>query len=202
MSSDRGRLPQLPAARRGGLALRRHRSGYSHDVTDDQDYRARRCVPVLAISASRARRLLIVLPVIFAALALAAAACSGGGDNGSGQTPAAGRTATGPAPAAATLNVSQGDTFFDPNELVASPGQEVTFNITNAGQAVHNLRIAGPDGEYETEDDAVVAPIGEGGLPPGDTASLQWTAPGQPGVIKFRCDFHPTAMTGTIAVGD
>ena len=35
---------------------------------------------------------------------------------------------------------------------------------------------------------------------PGDTGTLTFTAPDEPGEIQFRCDFHPDVMTGTITV--
>jgi hypothetical protein len=61
---------------------------------------------------------------------------------------------------------------------------------------VHNLRIAGPDGRFNTADDTV---LGDPIVPPGQSASIQWTPPSQPGALAFRCDAHPT-HTGTITV--
>ena len=154
---------------------------------------------MLRVPARCRRGLPLALPVTFVALALSAAAC-GGGNKESGRTPPVGGTTGTRAPAATTFDVSQNDNFLQPNRFAAGPGQEVTFQITNKGSNTHDLRIAGPDGEFETEDDAVVAPVDEGGMKPGDNRSLQWTAPGQAGAIRFRCDFHPTEMSGTITV--
>ncbi len=131
-------------------------------------------------------------------IALLAAACSGGGD-GDGETPAADETSAdgtdnaGPV----SFDISLGDNFFEANEFTLSPGQEVTFNITNNGSAVHNMRVDGGDGEYDTDDDTVSDPDL---FQAGDTGTLVWTAPGETGAIIFRCDFHPTEMTGAISL--
>ncbi len=142
-------------------------------------------------------------------IALLAAACSGGGDgdSGSGETPAADETSADDADNAgpASFDISMGDTlepevtnFFELNQFTVSPGQEVTFNITNDGAAIHNMRIDGGDGEYDTDDDTVSDPDL---FQAGDDGTLVWTAPDEAGEIIFRCDFHPIDMVGTISVG-
>ena len=100
-------------------------------------------------------------------------------------------------PLAAAFDVSLNDTFFEPNEFTAGAGQLVTFDIINDGALIHNMHIAGPDGEYGTADDIVSTPDL---VSPGETAVLEWTAPEEPGIINFRCDFHPGVMVGTITV--
>lgn len=101
------------------------------------------------------------------------------------------------APSGLTIAVSMGDNFFDPDEITVPAGATVTFDLTNGGQAIHNMRIAGLDGEYDTEDDTVSDPDI---VRPGETAVLTWTAPSEPGEIIFRCDFHPIDMVGRIIV--
>ncbi len=98
---------------------------------------------------------------------------------------------------AETIDVTIADFSFDLSASSAPAGSAVTFNLTNDGAAPHNLRIAGPDGEYETADDAVSDPDNIGG---GETGTLDWTAPDEAGDILYRCDFHPGQMTGTITV--
>ena len=98
----------------------------------------------------------------------------------------------------AGIAVSMKDNIFEPAELTVKAGESVTINLTNDGVAIHNMRIAGADGKYNTDDDAVSDPqlVNAGG-----TATLNWTAPGQPGEVKFQCDFHVSVgMIGTIAV--
>jgi plastocyanin len=90
-----------------------------------------------------------------------------------------------------------GDNFFDPESVTLTAGASTTFSITNDGAAIHNLRIAGADAEYDTDDDAVSDPDI---VPGGEAATLSWDAPSEAGEIPFRCDFHPTDMVGTITV--
>ena len=95
------------------------------------------------------------------------------------------------------IAVTMGDNKFDPAKITVSAGAAVTLNITNGGTAIHNMRIAGPDGNYNTDDDAVSDP---NLVPGGSEATIGWTAPDAAGEIKFQCDFHPTEMVGTITV--
>ena len=149
-------------------------------------------------SEHRGLNLFFLSASLILSIALLAAACSGGGD-GDGETPAADETSAdgidnaGPV----SFDISLGDNFFEANEFTLSAGQEVTFNITNNGSAVHNMRVDGGDGEYDTDDDTVSDPEL---FQAGDTGTLVWTAPDETGTIIFRCDFHPTEMIGTISV--
>ena len=96
------------------------------------------------------------------------------------------------------IATSMGDNFFDAKEVTVASGVAVTFDLVNDGIAIHNMRIAGLDGEYNTEDDTVSDPDL---FTPGDAGTLEWTAPDQAGEIIFRCDFHPIDMIGTITIG-
>lgn len=95
------------------------------------------------------------------------------------------------------IAISMGDNFFDPEEVTLSGGEAVTFSLTNDGAATHNMRVAGEDNEYNTDDDAVSDPeVMTGGV----VGTLEWTVPASPGTYDFRCDFHPVEMVGTITV--
>jgi plastocyanin len=119
-------------------------------------------------------------------------------DNAAGDEPTASETPAGtPAPDGSTIAVSLVDNAFEPENILIAAGAGVTFDITNDGNAIHNLRVAGPDGSYNSDDDAVSDPDQVRG---GDPATLEWEAPAEAGEIDFRCDFHPTVMTGTITV--
>jgi plastocyanin len=156
--------------------------------------------------AHRGLKLLLLSALLILSIALLAAACSGGGD-GDGESPAADDTSADDADNAGpvSFDISMGDTiepevtnFFELAQFTVSPGQEVTFNIANDGIAIHNMRIDGGDGEYDTGDDTVSDPEL---FQAGDAGTLAWTAPDEPGEIIFRCDFHPLDMIGTISVG-
>lgn len=152
----------------------------------------------------RPLRLALLVSVLALAAVFAAAAC--GDDDDDDDT-------NGPTPTEApddngdngdngnggevTFDVSMGDNFFDPNEFTVEEGATITFNITNDGAAIHNMRIAGADNEYNTDDDAVSDPELMTG---GQEGTLVWTAPNESGVYDFLCDFHPTDMVGTITV--
>ena len=116
------------------------------------------------------------------------------------QSPGASPTGA-PAPSGA-LQVSMGDNFFEYNgeknpTLSIPAGDSVTIELTNDGAAIHNMRIAGEDNEYNTGDDAVSDPSLVSG---GGTATIEWTAPSSAGEVKYQCDFHPTDMKGAITV--
>jgi plastocyanin/heme-degrading monooxygenase HmoA len=102
-----------------------------------------------------------------------------------------------PPPSDGVVTISMGDNFFDPNEITVAAGSEVEIDLTNNGAAIHNMRIAGEDGQYNTDDDVVSDPEVISG---GQTGTVVWTAPSSAGEIIFHCDFHPTDMIGTITV--
>jgi nitrite reductase (NO-forming) len=107
-------------------------------------------------------------------------------------------TAT-PTPTAegATVEVSMRDNLFEPKEITVEAGQKVTFDLANGGALPHNMRIAGPDGKYNTGDDTVSSPDVVLGNQKG---TLEWLGAAQAGSIPFQCDIHPGVMSGTITI--
>ena len=95
------------------------------------------------------------------------------------------------------LEVAAQDTRFVENNFHIPAEQPVTIRVTNGDSVRHNLRVAGPDGVFETEDDAATNPEAIAG---GATGELTF-APAAQGAYTFRCDFHPTSMGGSILVG-
>jgi uncharacterized cupredoxin-like copper-binding protein len=72
-----------------------------------------------------------------------------------------------------------------------APG-EVTFDVTNDGETVHNLEVEGPSGEAELPDD----------LQPGDSGSLAVDL-SEPGMYKFYCpvgNHEELGMVGEVTV--
>jgi len=143
--------------------------------------------------------------VAVAALTLTAAACGGGeetDDNGGDGGPSATAPATTPAEdngedgGAVSFDISLKDNLFEPKEFTVNEGAEVTFNITNEGSAVHNMRVAGVDNEFNTNDDEVSDQI----IAAGAESSVTWTAPVDSGAYGFQCDYHLPDMAGTITV--
>ena len=137
---------------------------------------------------------LLITAALMVGATLIAAAC-GGGDDKAQSTKSPGATTPGGGPA--SFDVTLGDNFFDPKEFTVNAGQRVTFNVTNGGIALHDMRVAGADNSYNTTDDAVSEPEFIANL---ETAVLTWTAPTKAGKYDFRCSVHPTDMFGTITV--
>ncbi len=82
-------------------------------------------------------------------------------------------------------------------------GEEVTFDLENQGLSKHNMQVNGTDDTYdialcETGDDSTACSdpdvISGSGMA---TITVQLD---DPGVYNFRCDFHPSEMTGTLVV--
>jgi len=86
---------------------------------------------------------------------------------------------------------------FVRNFWTITVGESVTIQLNNADSQQHNLRIAGPDGEYQTQDDAITVPEA---INAGESGELTF-APLVQGPYTFRCDFHPDTMGGLIVVG-
>jgi plastocyanin len=137
--------------------------------------------------------LILILAVTFYFAFQATDDDGGGGDPGVSETPLPVVT-----PVDGRVQVSMRDNFFEPDAIGVAAGEAVTFDITNDGGAIHNMHIAGPDGDYDTDEDGAISdPELVSG---GDAATLTWEATAEAGEIDFRCDFHPDVMTGTITV--
>lgn len=139
--------------------------------------------------------LLLALAVTFVG-AFAATGDDDGGGGAVSETPAESVT-TAPTGGGGNIAVTMTDNKFDPSAFTVNAGASVTFDLTNKGVAIHNMRIAGPDGSYTSSDSVVSDP---GLVSGGQTATLSWDAPSDAGEIIFQCDFHPTDMKGTITV--
>jgi len=99
-------------------------------------------------------------------------------------------------PEGRVVSISISEVKFSPNRWGVALDEPVTIRVTNNDSQQHNLRIAGLDGEYETQDDAVTDPEA---LQPGASGELTF-APQVSGNYTFRCDFHPASMGGQIEV--
>jgi hypothetical protein len=56
------------------------------------------------------------------------------------------------------IEIMAAELKFAPNRWRMTLGDTVTIRIANADSQRHNLRLAGLDGEYETDDDALTLP--------------------------------------------
>ncbi|WP_136246827.1 cupredoxin domain-containing protein [Halomonas borealis] len=123
-----------------------------------------------------------------------------------------------------TLAFEAGDMWFTPDKLALTPGETVRFNITNSGQLEHEFVIgdseaqmehremmremangnghdmsAGHHGEGEADADNMPAVT----IPPGETATLVWTAPNNAEEVEFACNIpghYEAGMNGAIQI--
>ena len=133
-----------------------------------------------------------LVAVLAVAASLGLAACGGDDDDDDGGA-AATTTETGGATggAAETVDVTATDFKFDPKDPTVKPG-DVTFDVTNDGQTVHNLEVEGPSGEEELPED----------LQPGDSGEVSVDL-SEPGKYKFYCpvgNHEELGMVGEVTV--
>ena len=97
-------------------------------------------------------------------------------------------------PPAATINLVSKGIKFDKDEISFPAGSPVRIVFANEDAGIqHNVSI------FSEADPQNVVFAGEifSGVA---TRTYSFTAPGQPGTYAFRCDVHPTDMTGTVEV--
>lgn len=93
-----------------------------------------------------------------------------------------------------TFDLSALNNEFDTDEISVPAGAPVIINFDNQDEGVdHNFAV------YETE--AATEVIFRGDVITGPAQiSYTFTAPEEPGIYFFRCDVHPTQMTGSFIV--
>jgi len=100
-----------------------------------------------------------------------------------------------PGPAGETVfRVEISNSSFSPSKLTVRAGVDYILELRNRGGETGNLRIAGVDNEYDTDDDFASADV-----KPGKTVSLKFRID-EPGIYDFRSDSQPFAMMGTLTV--
>ena len=146
-----------------------------------------------------------ILIVLFAAMAVSVGlvAC-GGDDNESTSASTAPARTTAPAAGATTpassgaagevLKVTAADFKFDPADVDAPLGKAVTIQLTNTGQAPHTLTVYSDDAHTKKVAGA------EARAAAGQKGEFTVTFD-KAGDYYFRCEVHPTKMTGEIKVG-
>jgi plastocyanin/mono/diheme cytochrome c family protein len=99
------------------------------------------------------------------------------------------------------ITIEMGDNFFELTgiqnpALGVKAGTPITIDLTNTGSQVHNMQVAGDDGEYGTDDDAISDPDAISG---GGAGAVTFNFV-QPGTYPYQCEFHPNDMKGEITV--
>ena len=147
----------------------------------------------------KALKFTFILATLAVGLTVVGLACGGGDDSGAKEP---GATKAPDGANSESLELSMGDNFFDLNgernpTLDIAAGATIEIELTNDGAAIHNMRFAGEDNQYNNGDDAVSDPDQ---VPARQTAVIKFTAPEKPGTYKYQCDFHPTDSKGEITV--
>lgn len=153
-------------------------------------------MPITRPDAARgkARRPLWGLVAVLAVAASLGLAACGGDDDDDGDTAATTTETTGAAGATGggeTVDVTMMDFKFDPKDPTVKPG-EVTFDVVNDGETLHNMEVEGPSGEAELPED----------LQPGDSGSFNVDL-SEPGKYRFYCpvgNHEQLGMVGEVTV--
>ena len=143
----------------------------------------------------------------FVACALALlSACGGGGSSSTptaagGSAPTSGAQSPGaaagtPAGSSTALTItSPDDEKFDKKQLTAPAATRVTLTLVNDSDLAHNWHVY--KGSDDTKGSLAQTEIITG---PNKKDSVTFTTPANPGRYFFRCDVHPTTMTGFLVV--
>jgi plastocyanin/heme-degrading monooxygenase HmoA len=91
----------------------------------------------------------------------------------------------------------------DNPDIALPAGQEMTFQLDNVGATIHNIHVNGTDNTYEVD----ICETGGDSTACSDPSQIRGGEKGElvvqideAGAYNFRCDFHPTQMTGTFVV--
>lgn len=101
-------------------------------------------------------------------------------------------TTTTAAGQAVTIDLTAEGFAFDKSIITVPAGASVTILFTNMDNAPHNFALY--------TDSSAQTSIFVGRIITNSTATYTFTAPSTPGNYFFRCDVHPTMMTGTFIV--
>ncbi|OGO07453.1 MAG: hypothetical protein A2Y92_02715 [Chloroflexi bacterium RBG_13_57_8] len=91
-----------------------------------------------------------------------------------------------------TIDLVTRNMAFDKTTITVPAGALMTINFDNQDSVPHNFALY-TDSSAATSI-FVGQTIGKGSL------TYKFTAPSTPGSYFFRCDVHPTSMTGTFVV--
>jgi len=108
-------------------------------------------------------------------------------------------------PKAVSFDVEMKDFAFEPNTWEVPAGAKVTLNLTNTGTQEHEyvIMILGKDVTLPFDDDDEPNIFWEHEVLPGEAATVEFTAPTEPGVYNIVCGTAghlEQGMEGTLTV--
>lgn len=101
-------------------------------------------------------------------------------------------TPTAATPASVTINLTAQNFAFSMATITVPAGAPVLIHFTNKDSVPHNFALY--------QDSAYSKSIFIGTLITSSTTDYKFTAPTTPGTYFFRCDYHPSLMTGSFIV--
>jgi plastocyanin len=123
------------------------------------------------------------LLAIFAVAALVLAACGGDDEDGDAGGDTEQSEEDGGDTGGGTIDLSAQDNSFDPAEISAPAGEEVTVNFTNDGNNPHTFSSTDADFDSDTVES-------------GQSVEVTFTMPDAE--TEFICNVHGSAMSGTL----
>lgn len=96
---------------------------------------------------------------------------------------------TGCGPKSATLDVDMKEYTFSPSTLEVPAGATVTLNLSNSGTLEHEMviMVLGKDATTPFDDDDEPNIFWEAELEAGQSSTIEFTAPSEPGVYNVVC---------------
>jgi plastocyanin len=91
-----------------------------------------------------------------------------------------------------TIDLTAQNMAFDKTTITVPAGAKVTINFTNKENIPHNFAAY--------TDSTAATTIFKGTVITNSSTTYTFTAPATPGTYFFRCDVHPTSMTGSFIV--
>jgi plastocyanin len=137
-------------------------------------------------SVTMAELFVVVTYPILIGIVLAQIGFGAGGGHGAEETP------NQKAGGGATTAISAAGVAFDTKELAFTAGEPTTLAFTNEDSVAHNLSVY--------EDHTAQKDLFVGAEVAGGSSTDYAIPPLDKGEYFFRCDLHPTAMTGTVTV--
>ena len=138
-------------------------------------------------------------------VALLMAACGGSSASAAPSSAAAPSASSAPSASAApsgsaagggeTLHVGMRDFTFALDKSSLTPATAVDVTADNGGEAPHTITFY-TDAAFTSK----VAGADSGSVSPGASKEFSFTPPDGAAVLFFRCEIHPTQMTGQIDV--
>ncbi len=138
-------------------------------------------------------RVRVAVPALLLAASLAlAAACTTQSEPADVEEEPARDTATAPAGGTFATSLEARNVSYNKATVTVPAGTLVTITFVNNDIVTHNFAV------YETA--AAASVIFRGAIIRPGTIDYRFNAPSEPGTYYFRCDVHPTFMTGDFIV--